>query len=230
MNILHLLAKDLWIIDHPFRVMGLELGTRTTIVRLTTGGLWLHSPGPLSQALSETISTLGPVEALVAPNAMHHLYLQDNIRAFPDAKVYLSPALPPKLKFQSAYEVLLEEIPASWSQDLVQHHVGGLPQLQEFVFFHPVSRTLILTDLAFNIRNSASWFTRSFMRLNGGYNRFGSTRLFRSLIKDRAALRSSLDIILKWGFERIIVAHGQVVEDSGQHLMREAYRWLEEPE
>ena len=77
------ITKDLWVIDHPLQVGGLHLGTRTTVVRLSNGGLWLHSPGPLSPELMNEIAALGSVQAIVAPNAMHHLYLAENIRAFP---------------------------------------------------------------------------------------------------------------------------------------------------
>lgn len=225
MSTLRPLAPNLWVIDHPFRMMGLDLGTRTTIVRLTTGGLWMHSPGPLEQTLTEAIKALGPVYALVAPNAMHHLYLAQNRQAFPDAKVYLSPALPPKLKEQFAYELLSDEAPEPWRQELTQHLVGGLPQLQEVAFFHPASRTLILTDLAFNIRHTDSWFTRLFMRFNGGYGRFGPTRIVRSLVKDRPALRTSLTRMQDWDFDRIIVAHGDVLESGGRQEMQTQYAW-----
>ena len=220
------LADDLWIIDYPFQVMGLYLGARTSIVRLRTGGLWLHSPGPLDEQLIKEIIALGPVRALVAPNAMHYLYLNQHVRAFPDAQLYLSPALPPKLKELSAYELLDEEAPELWRDDLRQHVVGGLPKLQEVVFFHPASRTLFLTDLAFNIRNSPSWFTRFFMRLNGGYDRFGPTRLFRSFVKDRAALRASLAYMQSWDFDRVIVTHGAVLEHGGKQAMQQGYAWV----
>ena len=85
-------ATNVWVIDFPLRVGGLHLGTRTTVVRLASGGLWLHSPGPLQPELVTTLSALGPVQALVAPNALHHLYLAQNVRAFPQATVYVSPA------------------------------------------------------------------------------------------------------------------------------------------
>ena len=220
------LTDALWVIDYPFQVMGLQLGTRTSIVRLAGGGLWVHSPGPLDEQLVKEINALGPIQALVAPNAMHHLYLAQHVRAFPDARLYLSPALPSKLKALSAYTVLSEEAPELWRNDLRQHIVGGLPKLQEVVFFHPASRTLFLTDLAFNIRNSRSWFTRLFMRLNGGYNRFGPTRLFRSLVKDRAAFRASLATIRHWDFDRVMVTHGMVLEHGGKQVMQQEYAWV----
>jgi hypothetical protein len=220
------IAKDVWVIDHPLRFGGLQLGTRTTVVRLANGGLWTHSPGPLQPELTAQLIALGSVQALVAPNAMHHLYLGENIRAFPQATVYVSPALPAKFKQPLTYELLSDEPPALWRDDFTQHLVGGMPKLQEVVFLHRASRTLILTDLAFNIRQSGSWFTRLFMRVNGAYGHFGPSRIFRTLVKDRRALRSSLNRMQEWDFDRIIVTHGEVLEAGGKSVMRTQYAWV----
>lgn len=219
------IAKDLWVI-HPLRVGGLHLGTRTTVVRLANGGIWLHSPGPLQPALTAEISALGPVQALVAPNAMHHLYLAENSRAFPQATVYISPTLLAKIKGSFPYEILGDESPELWRSELAQYLVGGIPKLQEVVFLHHASRTLILTDLAFHIRQSDSWFTRLFMRLNGAYGHFGPSRIFRTLVKDHSALRSSLDRMQGWDFDRIIVTHGEVLETGGKGAMQIQYAWV----
>jgi hypothetical protein len=219
-------ATNLWVIDFPLRVGGLHLGTRTTVVRLASGGLWLHSPGPLHPELVTAVIALGPVQALVAPNALHHLSLAQNVRSFPRATVYVSPALPAKLKLPFPYETLNDEPPALWRDEISQHVIGGLPKLQEVVFCHHASRTLVLTDLAFHIRHSDSWFTRLFMRLNGAYGHFGPSRIFRLMVKNRPALRSSLDRIQTWDFDRVIVSHGEVLEREGKQIMHTQYAWV----
>lgn len=38
------LATDLWVDQQPLRFVGVEIGTRMTLIRLPTGGLWIHSP------------------------------------------------------------------------------------------------------------------------------------------------------------------------------------------
>jgi len=220
------IAKDVWVIDHPLRVGGLHLGTRTTVVRLANGGLWMHSPGPLEPELTVQLIALGPVRALIAPNAIHHLYLGENIRAFPQATVYVSPTLPAKIKGAFTYNILSDEPPVLWHDELAQHLIGGMPKLQETAFLHRASRTLILTDLAFNIQQSDSWFTRFFMRLNGAYGHFGPSRIFRTLVKDRAALRSSLNRMQEWDFDRITVTHGDVLETGGKSAMQTQYAWV----
>ena len=63
--LLTLLDKDIWVADHDFSLLGVNIGTRTTVVRLKGGGLFLHSPGPLDSSLSHEIDELGEVKYLV---------------------------------------------------------------------------------------------------------------------------------------------------------------------
>jgi hypothetical protein len=51
-------------------------------------------------------------------------------------------------------------------------------------------------------------------------------RIFRRIIRDRSALRNSIDQILRWDFDRIIVTHGEVLESGGPRALREAYVFL----
>ena len=98
--------------------------------------------------------------------------------------------------------------------------------IEEIVFCHRPSRTLLLTDLAFNVRESPSLPTRLWLRLNGVYGRFGPSRVARALIRDRAAARDSLDRILAWDFDRVVVSHGVVLESRGRRVLRNAYQWM----
>ncbi|MCE7871283.1 hypothetical protein DYH09_13005, partial [bacterium CPR1] len=113
--------------------------------------------------------------------------------------------------------------------DLEQLLVQGMHTLREFVFFHSASGTLILTDLAFNMTASEHFLTRVAMQLNAAYGRFGPSRLFGMLVSDRAQLKRSLEQIMDWPFRRIILAHGQVVEESAAAVFREGFErkgWL----
>ena len=48
----------------------------------------------------------------------------------------------------------------------------------------------------------------------------------RLLIRDRGAARRSLDEILRWDFDRVIVTHGIVLQQSGKRVVRAAFDWL----
>jgi glyoxylase-like metal-dependent hydrolase (beta-lactamase superfamily II) len=64
------------------------------------------------------------------------------------------------------------------------------------------------------------------MSLIRSYGRLGPTKLDPLLIRDRAAARASLERILAWDFDRVIVSHGDVQETGGYPLMRDGYAWL----
>lgn len=223
------LAPDLWVVDHPFKIGPIAVGTRTTLVRLAGGALWVHSPGPLDPALEAAVRELGPVACLVSPNLYHHVFLADWIEAFPHARVFAGAGLGRKQPELRIDEVLGEEPPAEWKGQIEQQPVRGLPRVDEVAFLHRASRTLILTDLCFNVHSSDSWLTRTFMRLNSCWQRFTPSRFFKAFIQDRAALRDDLDRILGWDFDRVVVAHGDVLEEGGGSALRAAYGFLGVP-
>jgi hypothetical protein len=228
MTRLRSLHPDLWVVDHPsFRVGGLALGTRTTLVRLQDGGLWLHSPGPLDDEVRDEIGALARVASIVVPSLLHHGFLAENVEAFPEARIFVPPGLREKLPELPRDEVLGDDAPPAWKGEIEQVVAGGMPKTHEVVFLHRASHTLLLTDLAFNVRQSDSWSTRLAMRLNGRYGSFGPTRVLRiAYLSDGAALRRTIDQVLAWDFDRVIVAHGDVLESGGREALREGYAWL----
>src|SRR5262245_19030593 len=215
-------------IDHPLRLPGgIELGTRCWLIRLSSGGVLIHAPGPLSDAVHRAIDSLGPVRALVAPNLLHHLFLAENSAAFPQARVFAAPGLREKLGTVRIDELLSEKPPDLWAAELDQVQVGGCPSLNETVFLHRTSRTLLCLDLVFNVNTSQHWYTRLFMRINGAYGSFGPSRIFRyAVMKDRRALRASLDRVFAWDFDRVTLAHGDILETGGHQALRRGFAWL----
>jgi hypothetical protein len=57
----------------------------------------------------------------------------------------------------------------------------------------------------------------------GARGHFGPHCIIRSVIRDRAAAGQSLERILAWDFERVIVTHGEVLETGGHACMSEAF-------
>lgn len=220
------LDEGIWVFDHPLRVFGFAVGARMTAVRLEDGGLFLHSPIPFDADTRAALDSLGPVRHVVAPNKVHHFYVAQARAAYPDAHFYAAPGLPEKRRDLAFDAVLGESAPDAWAGQLDQEIVGGIPYVNEVAFFHIRSRTLLLTDLAFNMFESRSWLTRTFLRMNGIYGRFGPSRMMRSLVRDRAQLRASIDRILCWDFERVVVSHGIVLQRAGRRVLRESYAWL----
>ena len=219
------LADDLWTATQPFSVLGLQIGARMTVVRLASGGLFVHAPIELSPELRAALDALGPVEVVVAPNAMHHLYLGACLAAYPQATGYAAAGAAAKHP-----ELSLAPIPERpdprWSADLDHLHIDGAPKLGEVAFLHKRSRTLILTDWSFYFRDAPNWLTGVYLKLSKGLGKAVQTPVLRGLIKDRAAARASTDKLLAWDFDRVVMSHRDVLERGGKQALRDATAWL----
>ncbi len=216
---------DLFVTEQPLRFAGLEIGARMSVVRLRDGGLLLHSPVRLDRALRAELDELGPVRFVVAPNRFHHLFAGEAVAAYPGAELYGAPGLERKRRDLHFHGVLGDGAPPGWAGQLEQCLVRGFPLINEVVFYHPRSRTLLACDLAFHPSPEQPWSTRLLLRL-AGVRGFGPTYLERLLARDRVAARRSLERILAWDFGRVVVAHGGVLESGGREALRAAYAWL----
>ena len=143
------------------------------------------------------LAPLGPVRHVVAPNCIHDTYLEGWFAADPQARFVFD-----------------------------QHIVRGMPRLNEVAFLHRPSRTLIVTDLVFNLGPEMPFLSRVLLKLNDCDCKFAVSRLLKTTIKDRAAVRKSIDHILSWDFDRIVVSHGRNVESGGREMLREAFQFL----
>ena len=220
------LAKDIWIADRPQRFYGLEVGTRMTVIRLADGSLLLHSPVALDAELRRELDAIGGVRFVVAPNRVHHLYAGKVAEAYPESRLWVGPGLDRKRPDLVFFGVLGDQAPVEWRDQVDQVFFRGRPYENEVVFFHRASRTLILCDLAFNFGPRAAAPTRLLMRLLRSYGHFGPSTLDPLLIRDRRAARQSLERILAWNFDGVVVAHGDVLERGGREALRQGYAWL----
>ena len=226
MEVVRSLGDGIWCLEHPLRMPGgIEIGTRSVLVRLGDGSLLLHSPGPMSNEQLAAVRGLGQVRVIVAPNSFHHLFLEAALEVFPDAALHAVGSV--QVKYPAlAMQPLTAQPDAAWKDVLQQIPVEGAPKLDEVVFYHPASRTLLLVDLCFNMRRADNWITRVFLGIAGAFDRFGPSRLARSMFKDKAAVRASVDRILEWDFERAVVTHGDIVEAYASEQLRDAFGYL----
>ena len=127
-----------------------DLSLRMTVARLAEGGLWVHSPTRISTALREAVADLGEVAHLVAAANGHNLFLMEWRQAFPDATVWVAPGIPKKLPDLGPHSILGPHGDWPWSGEFDQASMPGLSFLDETVFLHRASRSLIVTDLVQN--------------------------------------------------------------------------------
>jgi hypothetical protein len=221
------LADGLWVAARPLRLAVGDVGTRMSVVRLAGGELWLHSPVALDAATRAALDHIGKVRWVVGPSKVHHFYLGEYAAAYPGAELCAAPGLAEKRRDLRFHHVLDGSWPAPWSAELPHLLFEGAPLMNEVVFFHRASRTLLLTDLAFHVEPGARGRARLFYWLvDAAPGRLGPHRVIRAGIRDRAAARRSLEKILSWDFDRVIVTHGSVVESGGRERLRESFAFL----
>ncbi|MGB7412844.1 MAG: DUF4336 domain-containing protein [Thermosynechococcaceae cyanobacterium] len=224
------IATDLWVAEQPFRYWGVDVGTRMTIIRLQSGELVVISPIQMESLAA--IHELGPVRYVIAPNLYHHLYIAEFQRRCPEAELLVVPDLAAK-RSDLKIDACLDK--AGHLQDQVSYlpfrgfrilDFSGPKLLNEVVFFHPSSQTLILTDTAFHFDATFSQATQLAARIMGAYRKLQPSWLEKVATRDRQAVKQAIEQVLTWDFERVIMAHGTIVEHNAKARLQAGYEWF----
>ncbi len=223
---------SIWLASYSVRMAGAAFEARTAILRRGDGGLVVHSPGPLDDQARSEIAALGPVRVIVAPGNFHHLHVAACQRAFPRAETRICPGVErkqPSLRYDG---VLGDEPPASLASELDQVLVRGGRVMCEVAMLHRPSRTLLLVDVLENFTDATpgvNWFVRASFKAFGMWNNPTPAPEYRFAWKDRGAARASLERILAWDFDRIVISHGDLVDRDAKDVARHAWRRILAP-
>lgn len=219
------ICPDLWCIAVPHRFLGLHLGTRATVVRLGNGTLLVHSPVALTPALEAEVGRLGPVRHVVCPNLYHHVYAGQWTAAWPEALLHGPAGLARKRPDLHFHHFLSAQPHPDWVPEIECLPIDGC-LLRETLLLHRPSRTLISSDLTENFTTSDHLPTRLYLRAAGIHGRIGWSRFLRPAYHDRRAARASLERVLACDFDRVILAHGDIIERGGKEAVRQTFAFL----
>ncbi|WP_064608129.1 DUF4336 domain-containing protein [Photobacterium sp. J15] len=215
----------IWYQDMPFKVNGIPVGARMTVIRLNDNKLLIHSPVQLTTQLQLKLSKLGQVHAIVTPNMNHHLFLSEWWLTYPEAYFFAPPGLQHKRTDLAFDDALSAQTPVLWRHQLYQTLLRGSDKMEEVIFCDPVSHTLIVGDTLAWLKPSPSLLTTALALVNGCYHSPGMPLYWRMTFKDKTRLRQSLQEILTWPFDRIILSHGQVISENGKEKFHRAFQW-----
>lgn len=215
-------APNLWVIRYPFDLLGVKLGRNVALIRLANGKMLIHTSAPFSNRDVEEIGALGDPTWLIDATLFHDTHAIHGRAAFPRITYYAPEGFAPTRKL-NVQPLPPSELP--WQEEVLVLELQGMPKVREHVFLHQPSRTLIVSDLVFNIGNAVPAWTRFFMRRIIGIKSYpGMSRLFRSMITDRQRFQDSLKTMFEWDFDRVIVGHGTVISSDGKRALQEALR------
>jgi hypothetical protein len=222
--------KDIWVAEQPLRYFGLSVGTRMTVIRLANKELVVISPIQVSDSMMDKLGELGTIGHIIAPNLYHYLFAADFKKSYPDAVFWATSGLEVKKPNLSIDQIIRSDANSLWNG--IEHiffdgfrtlGLTGFDSLNECVFFHAVSRTLILTDTAFHFDESFPVITQLATRVLGGYKSLSPSFLERVATTDKEKVRGSVEKVLGWDFDRVVMAHGSIVEQNGKEKFKQGY-------
>ncbi len=227
---LNKISENIWTVDgDAVSFFGMPYTTRMTLVRLQNGMLWLHSPIKISDKLLAEVSSLGNVKYLVSPNKLHHLFLDDWLQQFPNANCYAPPGLEKKRPDINYTRTLGMQSESEWVDEIDQTIFKGSFIMEEVVFFHLESKTLILTDLIENFKpESFNWWQKILAKFTGILSPNGKTPVdWRiSFILGKQEAKKSFIRLMEWAPENIVVSHGECIYGSGFEFLKKSFSWI----
>lgn len=222
----------LWVVEGQIvTFFGVSYPTRSAIVRLENGDLWVWSPVKLTADLRAELDQLGAVRHLVSPNKLHHLYLAEWKATFPGARLW-GPQSTIKKRRDLAFDgALRDDPPPEWLPDIDQAWFRGSFAMDEIVFLHRPSATAIVADLIQTLGDTflrKHWGWYSFLaRLDGlTQDQACAPREWRWSFINRAPARRARDKVLGWECRHLIVAHGERPHSIGPAFLTKSFRWL----
>lgn len=220
-------GEDLWIVDGPIAYdMGFPFSTRMIIAKLNDGSLWMCDPVQVSTNTLNQIKDLGVVKYLIASTWRHVWRLKEGHRLYPEAELWSSRHVPSSCKELPLTGFLTDEQPKDWENDFEQLAFKGNKLLDEVLFFHKKSRTLVMGDLIQNYTIKKGEPLRNALRKVGGVADGGVPRDIRLTFTERDQARKSLEQLLSWDFEKVIIGHGPCIENEAKAFVKQAFQWL----
>jgi hypothetical protein len=163
----------IWTFDQKFGILNVQVPLRTTVVKLSEGGLFVYNPVAATpefvDMLKDLISRHGPLKHIVVGSVAleHKVYAGVLAQKFPKAQVWLTPGqysfpinLPVSfLGFPSSRTKIVpqrpEDAPPEWNKDFDFLTLGPFRSRDgafgETVFRHKESKTLIVTDTVLEV-------------------------------------------------------------------------------
>lgn len=227
------LAEGIWTVEGQcVNFHGFPYPTRSVIVRLTGGEIWVWSPIALTEELARSVESLGPVKHLVSPNKIHHLFLPEWKERFLDALLWGPQSTQDKrndLRFQDA---LGSVAPDQWNDEFELFHVQGSLAMDEILFLHKRTKTLILADFSENFderfletnwRGWQRWLARRWGIVVGkGYAPLD----WRMSFLKRSKLKELRQDLLSRDIDHVIMAHGEIQRSNGTEFLRKSLEWI----
>jgi hypothetical protein len=201
--------------DNPLR-------TRCTQIILKSGQSLLISPIKFTEPQMDEIKK-NPVLALIAPNCFHHLHVSWASESLKVSNLLYAEGLQQK-RADVKWTTVLSEATWPYKDEVKLICVGGTKKLNESVFYHIESKTLITTDLFFHFQNLKPKFKNLLFKIMGTFNKPAVSRLITLFANDKNLLKTDIKRILELDFENLVMAHGHIIKGNAKEIFTAALK------
>lgn len=213
----------IWVAERPLWFSGVRLRSRTTVVRLSGGALWVHSPCPPSDAICAALDALGDVRWLVVPNRFHHLQTPAMAARYPNAVVVGPKSVEARNPLVRVGMGTDDPAYMRATPELTPVPLRGVPFLDETLFFHAPSGSLIVADLVMSACARDHWTWRMAARIWGRYEKVGTPPDVRLHARASMAVAESIAQLRALPVQRILMAHADPLTDRPLEQLTRAW-------
>ncbi len=228
-QLIEYIKNQIWIYEYPIRFASMDLFGRMTVIKLDNGELIIHDPGEFDSQIRQSIDDIGEVKYIIAPGSYHHLFVTDFQLKYPNAETFLCPGLERK-RADIQFEWILGNMPDHrWGNVLDQVVIQGTKYMWEVAFYHRPSKTLILVDLLENIGDDFKHPTSLLLRFwwKFVFNMWNNPKAapeYQMGWGNKDIVKQGLNKILGWEVDRVILSHGELIENNVTDLLRTAWQ------
>jgi hypothetical protein len=239
-GLIEYVQDSVWVAQQPLSFYGKQFGARMTVLKIEKDDeLVVYSPIRLTESIKQEIEELGNVAYIIAPNCLHHLFLDEWIAAYPNCQTFVGPDVlkrRPDLLDQQTQIVELGKTEdrfrtnrlLSDCKDIEFVAFHGHAFLNEIVLFHRPSSTLMVCDMIenFSSLDIPSWRDRLGLSMALMLDRPTPPNDWKLTVEDQEAIKNTVEAILSWDFNRIVIAHGRLIEKNAKAIFRDAFAFV----
>jgi hypothetical protein len=216
----------LWVSERPVWFSGVRLRARSTVLRLEDGGLLIHSPPEPSEQFCAALRALGELRWIVVPNCFHHLGAPATAARFPSAQVVGPPSAAARNSQLRLQLGLRDDAFLGAVKELDAIPLDGCPFLDETVFFHRPTGSLIGADLVLCASARDHWTWRWAARITGCYEKVQPPPDVRAKTRPNDAAARSIDRMAALPLQRLLVAHADTIDHRPSQTLLDAWSFV----
>ena len=150
------------------------------------------------------------------------------MEAYPTARSFACKGLSAKRQDLQFSDELGPSYDKDFGSELLRLPIEGMPKLNESMFYHHASQTLIAVDFCF-FMPEATGFTGLFATLMGIKKKVRCEPLFKLMIRDKAAFRTSLIPLRSLTIQHLSMCHDRVISEGAHEAIHEILESLKVP-